>query len=306
DDIVVRVRSVHKNQPCPAVMGRPVEGGGVAISLRNARRRGREFGPGLREVPARARLVNISTLARRQVEFRGRVWRQIQCENKELCRSIDREIERRPPVEGADFDDLRAARHRGGCARQYGKLGEIDVARMLPRFDDGNRLSRQNRLPWHDRQPRRLPARHAAHAPAQCAEILRQRRERKINRARENAVEAAFQRDAKAAHDRRGKAYSFSTCPNSSSTGVARPKIETATFTRERPSSTSSTVPLNDANGPSDTRTCSPTSNVIEGFGRSMPSCTWLRMRWASASEIGIGFLSAPRKPVTLGVFLIR
>src|SRR4029079_7392350 len=48
--------------------------------------------------------------------------------------------------------------------------------------------------------------------------------------------------------------YSFSTCPNSSSTGVARPKIDTATFTRERPSSTSSTTPLNDANGPSDKR----------------------------------------------------
>src|SRR5216684_2999798 len=60
--------------------------------------------------------------------------------------------------------------------------------------------------------------------------------------------------------------YSFSTCPNSSSTGVARPKIETATLTRERASSTSSTTPLKEANGPSDTRTCSPTSKVTEGF----------------------------------------
>src|SRR5438046_65932 len=68
--------------------------------------------------------------------------------------------------------------------------------------------------------------------------------------------------------------YSFSTCPNSSSTGVARPKIETATFTRERASSTSSTTPLKEANGPSDTRTCSPTSKVTDGFGRSMPSWT--------------------------------
>src|SRR5687767_9639170 len=76
-----------------------------------------------------------------------------------------------------------------------------------------------------------------------------------------------------------GQIYIFSTCPNSNSTGVARPKIETATFTRERPSSTSSTVPLNEANGPSDTRTCSPTSNVIDGFGRSTPSCTCWRMR---------------------------
>jgi hypothetical protein len=61
-------------------------------------------------------------------------------------------------------------------------------------------------------------------------------------------------------------AYNFSTCVNSSSTGVARPKIETATLTRERPSSTSSTVPLNEAKGPSDTRTCSPTSNDTGGL----------------------------------------
>jgi hypothetical protein len=44
----------------------------------------------------------------------------------------------------------------------------------------------------------------------------------------------------------------------------------------------------------------------IEGFGRSTPSATWPLMRSASASGIGIGFLSAPRKPVTFGVFLIR
>src|SRR6202165_3191258 len=100
--------------------------------------------------------------------------------------------------------------------------------------------------------------------------------------------------------------YSFSTCPNSSSTGVARPKIETATFTRERASSTSSTTPLKEANGPSEPRTRSPTSKVTEGFGRSMPSCTWCKILAASESEIGIGFLSAPRKPVTFGVFLMR
>ena len=54
---------------------------------------------------------------------------------------------------------------------------------------------------------------------------------------------------------------------NSSSTGVARPKIDTATFKRERSSSTSSTVPLNEVNGPSATRTCSPISKVIDGLG---------------------------------------
>lgn len=52
----------------------------------------------------------------------------------------------------------------------------------------------------------------------------------------------------------------FSTWPNSSSTGVARPKMETATFRRERASSTSSTIPLNEAKGPSATFTVSPTS----------------------------------------------
>ncbi len=68
--------------------------------------------------------------------------------------------------------------------------------------------------------------------------------------------------------------YNFSTCANSSSTGVARPKIDTATFRRLRAASISSTVPLNDANGPSDTRTCSPISNEIDDFGCSIPSCT--------------------------------
>src|SRR6202171_1618237 len=65
----------------------------------------------------------------------------------------------------------------------------------------------------------------------------------------------------------------FSTWLNSSSTGVARPKMLTATLSRERSSSTSSTVPLNEAKGPSDTRTCSPISKTIEGL-RTTPSST--------------------------------
>src|SRR3546814_8960418 len=63
--------------------------------------------------------------------------------------------------------------------------------------------------------------------------------------------------------------HCFSTWLYSSSTGVARPKIDTATLRRARSSSTSSTTPENDVNGPSATRTCSPTSKVTEGFGRS-------------------------------------
>src|SRR5690606_4340180 len=66
----------------------------------------------------------------------------------------------------------------------------------------------------------------------------------------------------------------FSTCPNSSSTGVGRPKIETATLSRERSSSTSSTEPEKEAKGPSATRTISPISKVTDGFGRSTPSLT--------------------------------
>src|SRR6476469_64655 len=51
-----------------------------------------------------------------------------------------------------------------------------------------------------------------------------------------------------------------STCSNSSSTGVARPKIDTDTLTRPRSKSSSSTTPLKLANGPSRTFTASPIS----------------------------------------------
>ncbi len=43
----------------------------------------------------------------------------------------------------------------------------------------------------------------------------------------------------------------FSTCPNSSSTGVERPKMVTITFSVSRSSFTSSTMPVKVANGPS-------------------------------------------------------
>jgi hypothetical protein len=45
---------------------------------------------------------------------------------------------------------------------------------------------------------------------------------------------------------------SFSTCVKSSSTGVARPKMLTETDRRVLPSSTCSTTPVNELNGPSD------------------------------------------------------
>ena len=93
----------------------------------------------------------------------------------------------------------------------------------------------------------------------------------------------------------------FSTCPYSSSTGVARPKMDTATFNRARSSSTSSTFPSKEANGPSATRMRSPISKLTDGFGRSTPSCTCAMMRSASESGIGVGRLSAPKETRDLG-----
>ena len=58
----------------------------------------------------------------------------------------------------------------------------------------------------------------------------------------------------------RGCYFTSSTCSNSSSTGVARPKMDTETFTRPRSKSSSSTSPLKLANGPSSTLTLSPIS----------------------------------------------
>src|SRR5690606_12401954 len=98
----------------------------------------------------------------------------------------------------------------------------------------------------------------------------------------------------------------FSTCSYSSSTGVARPKMETDTRRRARSSSTLSTTPSKLANGPSVTLTFSPMSKRMVGLGRSTPSSMAPTMRWISRSLTGIGLAPEPRKPVTLGVFLIR
>src|SRR5436190_3824321 len=104
---------------------------------------------------------------------------------------------------------------------------------------------------------------------------------------------------------RRGQLI-FSTWLYSSSTGVARPKMETVTRRRARSSSTCSTLPLKLANGPSVTRTASPISKLMVGLGRSTPSSMAPMIRATSLSDTGIGLEPEPRKPVTLGVFLIR
>src|SRR5512133_2159191 len=79
--------------------------------------------------------------------------------------------------------------------------------------------------------------------------------------------------------------YVFSTCMKSSSTGVARPKIDTSTRTLPLSGLTSSTVPLKFENGPSITRTWSPSSSSTVGLGLSEPSQIWVVTRWPSPSH---------------------
>src|SRR6266849_7430834 len=61
----------------------------------------------------------------------------------------------------------------------------------------------------------------------------------------------------------------FSTWLNSNSTGVERPKIVTITFSVSRSSFTSSTIPWNVANGPSEILTVSFFSNLTLSLGFS-------------------------------------
>src|SRR6266478_5984250 len=100
--------------------------------------------------------------------------------------------------------------------------------------------------------------------------------------------------------------YVFSTCMKSSSTGVARPKIETSTRTRPLSGFTSSTVPLKLEKGPSTTRTLSPSSNSTFGFGFSAPSLSCVVSRAISCSLTAGGFVALPTNPVILGVFFTR
>src|SRR5437899_1867113 len=100
--------------------------------------------------------------------------------------------------------------------------------------------------------------------------------------------------------------YVFSTCMKSSSTGVARPKIETSTRTRPLSGFTSSTVPLKFENGPSTTRTLSPSSNSTFAFGFSAPSESCVVSRAISCSLTAGGLVALPTNPVIFGVFFTR
>src|SRR4029079_6457504 len=76
--------------------------------------------------------------------------------------------------------------------------------------------------------------------------------------------------------------YSFSTRKKSSSTGVSRPKMLTRTLTLFRSGLTSSTVPMNSANGPSVTRTLWPFVNGTRNWG----VCSALSLR-SGGPELG-------------------
>jgi len=95
------------------------------------------------------------------------------------------------------------------------------------------------------------------------------------------------------------RASTFSTWLYSSSTGVARPKIDTATLSRDFSSSTI----LDEAVERGERAVADPhllaDSKVTDGFGRSIPSWTWRMIREASASLIGEGRPRPPRNPVT-------
>ena len=74
----------------------------------------------------------------------------------------------------------------------------------------------------------------------------------------------------------------------------------TSTFTLLRSGFTSSTVPMNSANGPSLTRTLWPFAYWTLNFGVSTPIC--LRIFLTSVSSSGDGRLPIPTKLVTPGV----
>src|SRR5690349_3447170 len=101
--------------------------------------------------------------------------------------------------------------------------------------------------------------------------------------------------------------YSFETWPNSSSTGVSRPKMFTSTLSFERSTSISLIAPLKSANGPATTRTCSPVSNSSRGrafFCATSAPSTFPTPRMSSTSrrDSGVGLAPLPTNPVTPGV----
>ncbi len=68
------------------------------------------FGRRFEEPASGPRLFDIGPLARRQIEFRRGLRRQIEREDAVLRRRVHREVERGAAIERADLDDLVAGR----------------------------------------------------------------------------------------------------------------------------------------------------------------------------------------------------
>ena len=117
--------------------------------------------------------------------------------------------------------------------------------------------------------PAASPERSSQKAAAPCSTAMRttKRRWRFTGGWASPSVPASASRSIRRCHNEKGRAIArpfdhllSSTCSKSSSTGVARPKIETATLTLFLSKSSSSTRPLKLAKGPSRTFTESPIS----------------------------------------------
>ena len=171
----------------------------------------------------------------------------------------------KPADRGEHFSPTRQASH--GDLAEDERMGEKtplakgDRERFVgpPEMIDPDRAVR--RQPHSVESPSRRQGRVGV-APAEARAPRANRRSRGVcdlAAAREGALARAI-RTARIQAPPGDDYLTRSTCSNSSSTGVARPKMETPTFTLPRSKSSSSTTPLNEANGPSRTLTWSPIS----------------------------------------------
>src|SRR4029079_11249839 len=142
----------------------------------------------------------------------------------------------------------RGADRRGGGRLASGQLESQDDADLLGHGGCGSFLERVSAVSADPYGPGEGAGEHGSERASRVSE--------RASRVSERAE------SGNARMGRPGRAHSFSTCRKSSSTGVSRPKMLTRTFTLLRSGLTSSTVPMNSANGPSVTRTLWPFVNA--------------------------------------------
>ena len=165
---------------------------------------------GVAEARAGLRLLDEAPLRRMQLELRRHLGRQVERVHHHVGRRVDREVERGAPVERADLDHVAPGRDEGRGGREQRELALGDVAELLARLDQIDRVGRQQRRPVHRGQPRdRLGILAAAQLARHAAQPLAERGEGRIERAPAHAIQArAKSREAvgKRGHDPRVKA----------------------------------------------------------------------------------------------------